>query len=275
MEKTAAPLLALLVSLAPGAAAQDAGTTSTPGAPASSGPPSALEGTRWRWVDFTGPGETTEVLVPRGRYALEFRSGGRLSFEAGCSDGFARYSTDGEQLRVEQVVATGCFGSSLSLRVQRALHLAASYHLQGDSLRLTLRDGAGVARLALERPAEAAELLDERWSWVGLLGGDGGTPSTAQPDAYWLKFMPEGRFWLRADCNRGRGTWHATSARTLALTVTERTHALCPEGSLSERYLQLLLKAASFRLEDGSMLVTLTPEAGSLRFVRAQPPPPK
>jgi hypothetical protein len=69
-----------------------------------------------------------------------------------------------------------------------------------------------------------------------------------QPDLYTLRFVSDNGFMLRADCNRGGGTYTREENR-LGLQVTRVTRAACPPGSLSDDYLRHLNEVYGFRAE--------------------------
>jgi heat shock protein HslJ len=261
MKKTAAPLLALVVSLAAlgPAAAPDAGAAAA-----------ALEGTRWRWVRFTEPGGTVLVPAHPENYWVEFLPGGEVSLLADCNRGHGRYSQVGEQLQLEGFASTlmACAPGSLDSRYTQLLTQAARYHLQDGALELTLRGGGGVMRFSAEKASAGAELTGTRWNWLSLLGSDGVTAATEQPEAYQVEFLSNGRLGLHADCNRGGGTWVATPSQALTLEVAVLTRAMCPPGSLSARFVELLPRVSGYRFEDGSLLLTLKRDGGTMRFGR-------
>lgn len=72
-----------------------------------------------------------------------------------------------------------------------------------------------------------ASLAGTSWSLVFITPED--------PALYTLAFDTGGAMRLRADCNRGRGTWMSDGPGQLQFGPIASTRALCPPGSLHEQ----------------------------------------
>jgi heat shock protein HslJ len=91
------------------------------------------------------------------------------------------------------------------------------------------------------------------------------TVASPAPDRYTLELAPNGRLMVRADCNRGTGTYRI-GAGTIAFGPIATTRMACPPGSLDARYLRDLQRAATFFVEGGSLFIELPMDSGTLRF---------
>jgi para-nitrobenzyl esterase len=116
-------------------------------------------------------------------------------------------------------------------------------------------------------PALAAEVVDTTWQWVSLT-----TPaaqvSVDAPDTYTIRFGHDGRVEVRADCNRGTTTYTAGADRKIEVKPLALTRAMCPPGSLSDRFLKEVTRATSYFLKDGDLYLQLPVDSGTLRFRR-------
>ena len=120
----------------------------------------------------------------------------------------------------------------------------------------------GAARV---RTPEAATGV---WHWETTV-----TPveriGTANPDRYTLELQSGGVALVRADCNRGRGTYEIGAGR-IKLGLIATTRMACPPGSLDGRYLQDLERATTFFVEDGRLFLELPMDSGTMRFARGK-----
>jgi len=69
----------------------------------------------------------------------------------------------------------------------------------------------------------------------------------------------------RADCNQVSGTHTTTSSGGLTITLGPSTLVACPEGSLSDQYVQALGNATSHAIAGSQLTITLKDE-GTLVF---------
>ncbi|MCU0943928.1 MAG: META domain-containing protein [Rubritepida sp.] len=116
--------------------------------------------------------------------------------------------------------------------------------------------------------ATPAALAGTRWQWVGLAGA-GEALTIAEPARYTLEFLPEGRLALRADCHRGAGGLAFPAPGILRVGAIALTRALCPPGSLSDRFVQEVSAAARWSLRDGQLWLERAEGAATLRFAPA------
>jgi heat shock protein HslJ len=110
-------------------------------------------------------------------------------------------------------------------------------------------------------------LTGETWRWREFRLADGHTARIDHPDLYTLRFVSDTGFILRADCNRGGGTYTREENR-LGLRVTRVTRAACPPGSLSEDYLLRLKEVHGFQRDGDSLYLLLRKDAGVMAFGR-------
>jgi len=117
-------------------------------------------------------------------------------------------------------------------------------------------------------PATATQtILGNPWHWVATQ-----TPvesiAPADPSLYTIQFNADGSAVLRADCNRGRGTYTSTADGALKIGPAALTRAMCPPGSLDTKYLQQLNAAAHYFFRGDTLYVDLFADSGTMRFAR-------
>jgi heat shock protein HslJ len=116
-------------------------------------------------------------------------------------------------------------------------------------------------------PTLPAEVVDTTWQWVGLT-----TPveqvTVDAPDKYTIRFDKTGKVAVKADCNRGTTSYTASADRTIELKPMALTRAMCPPGSLSDRFVKEVTRATSYFLKDGDLYLQLPVDSGTLRFRR-------
>jgi heat shock protein HslJ len=92
----------------------------------------------------------------------------------------------------------------------------------------------------------------------------GVVPPADQPN-YTIEFKSDNTFSAKADCNQLAGTYTTTGSNGLAIVPGPMTLAACPEGSLSDKYVAALGKAASYAVANNQLTITLT-DGGTLVF---------
>lgn len=116
-----------------------------------------------------------------------------------------------------------------------------------------------------EATAKQINLTGTSWQWVSLVTPEE-TVEVAQPARYILGFQPEGRLAVRADCNRAFGGYEVGDGR-ITLTVGGMTRAMCPPGSLSDRFLKELDAAAIYRFDGEALYLDLKDDTGTMKFL--------
>jgi heat shock protein HslJ len=112
-----------------------------------------------------------------------------------------------------------------------------------------------------------SDVLAATWEWVSFT-----TPveqiSVDSPNRYTIRFESGGRAVLRADCNRGTSSYSAGSDRRITFRLIALTRAMCPPGSLSDRFAKEVGRATSYFMKDGDLFLELPVDSGTLRFRR-------
>ena len=114
--------------------------------------------------------------------------------------------------------------------------------------------------------ASAGELEGTRWRLVKIMSMDDRTWEPDDEAGYTLEFGPDGAMSVRADCNRGSGTWTSESPGQLRFGVIAATMAACPPGSLHDRYMMQFEWIRSYVLSDGRLYLATMADGAIIEF---------
>ena len=95
---------------------------------------------------------------------------------------------------------------------------------------------------------------------------DDDTYRPADPSLYMLSFGADGTVSLLADCNRGTGTWLSESDSQLQFGPITATMAMCPPGSLHDRYLSQFEWVRSYVFRDGHLFLATMADGSIIEF---------
>ncbi|MGH9870309.1 MAG: subclass B3 metallo-beta-lactamase [Candidatus Polarisedimenticolia bacterium] len=117
------------------------------------------------------------------------------------------------------------------------------------------------------KAALPAEVHDVTWQWVSFT-----TPveqvTVDALERYTLRFSGDGTVAVRADCNRGKGTFTVKPDKHVALGPLALTRMACPPGSLSDRFVRELGRVSTWFVKDGELYLELPVDSGTFRFRR-------
>ena len=114
----------------------------------------------------------------------------------------------------------------------------------------------------------AAELTGAVWHLVQIMSMDDNTYEPESPDLYTLELAADGTMSLRADCNRGAGSWSSESPGQLRFGVIAATQAMCAPGSLHDRYLSQFEWVRSYVMRDGRLFLATMADGAIIEFER-------
>ena len=87
-----------------------------------------------------------------------------------------------------------------------------------------------------------------------------------------LRLNSDGSLEVRADCNRGKGSWKSESPSSLVFSPLATTRAMCPPGSLHDRYLADLSYVRSYVIREGDLYLATYAGGAILQFNRDSQP---
>jgi heat shock protein HslJ len=189
-------------------------------------------------------------------------------------------------LTIEAATLTrmACPPGSLSNEYVARLNEVASYVIDGGQLFLNLKMDSGnmvFAPLAVETaheaeptptPAPAAAgqataIVGPTWEWAGYLDAVE-RYTVANPGSYAITFLPDGKYQVQADCNKGGGAY-VLDGRNISIGPAAMTRMACPPGSQDSVFLAHLNAATRYFVAGGSLYIE-TGEDGMMKFRAAQ-----
>jgi len=116
--------------------------------------------------------------------------------------------------------------------------------------------------------ASSDQLVGPVWQWQRTQLGSAPVIVAAAPERYTLSFDGGGRVNVRADCNRGGGSY-AVDGIAMKFGGIALTRMGCPPGSQDGEFLHSLDHVARYAIDRGDLVLTLA-DGAAMRF-RAAP----
>jgi heat shock protein HslJ len=132
---------------------------------------------------------------------------------------------------------------------------------------------APIIYLALASPASAGgkpeieEITEVVWKWQQTRYNNDQHSIPADPSHYTIIFNPDGTLNIRADCNRGGGTY-TTQGKGIIIEVTHTTRAMCPPDSMDQEFIKNLNAAKIYFFKDGNLYFDLKYDTGTMVLSR-------
>lgn len=228
----------------------------------------------WQWVSFTNPVEQFQIDDPEN-YVLTFNDDGSVNIKADCNNAMGSYTADSSSLTIEVGPTTLalCPGESRGEDFVKYLGFVAIYFFEDGHLFIDLMADGGTLEFAQASTAEtmsaeaAQEISLSSHTWeLGAYVTQDGVVDIENPEDYTLTFNPDSTLSVVADCNNANGSY-TDDGESLSIEVDASTMALCPGGSHSEEYLDLLGEAHNYVLVQNYLIIALNDDSGVLNFV--------
>ena len=110
-------------------------------------------------------------------------------------------------------------------------------------------------------------ITGEVWKWHQTLYNNDQKYVPSDPSHYTVTFNPDGTINIRADCNRGGGTF-STEGKRISIEVTHTTRAMCPPESLEQTFIKDLDASNIFFFSDGNLYIDLKYHKGTMKLSR-------
>lgn len=111
-----------------------------------------------------------------------------------------------------------------------------------------------------------SELAGTSWRLVNIRGMDDSNAAPDDRSLYTLEFSGDGNATMRADCNRGMGSWISASPGQLQFGPVAATRAMCPPESLSDKYLAQFEWVRSYVMNDGHLFMATMADGAIIEF---------
>ena len=108
-------------------------------------------------------------------------------------------------------------------------------------------------------------LTNTVWTWLGTQRTDGSRIVNDAPERYALMFAPGGKVEVRADCNRGSGSYLVTGNQ-LSFGPIALTKMMCPADSRDNEFLRELGAVVAQGMSGNDLVLTLGGSGGTMRF---------
>ena len=119
---------------------------------------------------------------------------------------------------------------------------------------------------AICNAAIAQQLEGSSWQLVEIQSMDDTVTVPSNASDYTLDFLAEGTVTIKADCNRGTGSWASDAEGEVSFGLIASTKALCPPESLSEEYLSQFQWVRTYSFEDGNLYLATMADGSILEF---------
>jgi para-nitrobenzyl esterase len=147
-------------------------------------------------------------------------------------------------------LATACYGGS---RETADTALATSKSAPDVQARPgEANDTTKVGATSTATPARS-ELAGTTWRLVKIQSMADSTFTPNERSGYTIEFGANGRAAMRVDCNRGSASWTSSAPGHVEFGLAAVTRAMCPPGSLHDRFLRDLPYFRSYVLRDGHL----------------------
>ncbi|HET9493116.1 MAG TPA: META domain-containing protein, partial [Chloroflexia bacterium] len=114
-----------------------------------------------------------------------------------------------------------------------------------------------------------ATLTGTLWEWERTETNDGTVVTAVDPARYTVEFLDGGQMAIRADCNRGSGTY-TTNGPELTITPGAFTRIGCPPDTQDQVFLRDLERVGSYLFSQGKLVLELRFDSGGMTFREAQ-----
>ncbi|MFN3162249.1 MAG: META domain-containing protein [Pseudohongiellaceae bacterium] len=119
--------------------------------------------------------------------------------------------------------------------------------------------------------APVLTLTGTPWQLVEIVAMNDEAFRPLEVEIYTLNFLEDGALAVRADCNRGSGSY-ARQGSSLEIGDIALTRAMCRPQSLADRFLRELGYVRSFVIEAGNLYLATEADGAILEFAPAPRP---
>ena len=120
----------------------------------------------------------------------------------------------------------------------------------------------------IEQPPAETALVGRTWQLVAIQSMNDTTYAPAPEDRtlYTLRLNADGTANLRVDCNRAMGPWSSDHPGKLRFGMMAATKAMCPPGSLHDRYLAEFQWVRSYVMRNGHLFLATMADGSIIEF---------
>lgn len=109
------------------------------------------------------------------------------------------------------------------------------------------------------------DITGTTWTWQQTRYNNDTNAVPTDPSRYTLAFNTDGTINIRADCNRGGGTY-SIQDQQITIEVTHTTRAMCPPDALDQDFIKDLNAAKIYFFKDANLYLDLQYDTGTMVF---------
>lgn len=121
-------------------------------------------------------------------------------------------------------------------------------------------------QVQLEQPSVQEALVGVRWKLVEIASMDDSTYVPSDPSLYTFELQSNGSITIRADCNRGTGSWSSEYPGKIQFSQIAATQAMCLPGSLHDRYMGEFKWVRSYVMKNGHLFLATMADGSIIEF---------
>ena len=216
-----------------------------------------IEPVIWQLQSLTG---ANGDIQPDDRlYTVQFQPDGAVGVQADCNRGRGTWSVDGDGVSIGRIGVTRmmCPEGSIDAAFLAALESSSGWRYEEDRLVLDTANGGSLTFTPL--------LIGVTWIWEGVQFSDDSSLMPDDATRYGVTFLPEGKLAIKADCNRGAGSWTFENP-AIDLEVGALTRMACQEGSLADDFVTGVNEVSSGVFRNGRLFLALPVDGGIHAF---------
>lgn len=124
----------------------------------------------------------------------------------------------------------------------------------------------------IEQPGVQSVLVGQTWQLVEIVSLDDRVDEPDDRSLYTMTFKADGSVQIRADCNRGTGSWTSNAPGQLQFGKIAATQALCLPGSLHDGYTAQFPRVRSYIMKDDHLFLATMADGSIIEFEPAELP---
>lgn len=124
----------------------------------------------------------------------------------------------------------------------------------------------------MTQPNARMALAGKAWRLVQIMSMDDKTYAPQDRSQYTLAFGADGTAQIRADCNLGSGPWTSAAPGKLQFGPIAATQAMCPPGSLHDRYMAQFPSVRSYVIQGDHLFLATLADGSIIELEPATPP---
>jgi heat shock protein HslJ len=124
----------------------------------------------------------------------------------------------------------------------------------------------------IQQPSVQSALVGRPWRLVEIVSMDDRVDAPKDRSLFTMTFKADGAVQIQADCNRGAGSWTSTAPGKLRFGQIAATRAMCPPGSLHDRYMAQFPWVRSYVMKDGHLFLATMADGSIIELEPAERP---